>query len=978
MKKLLLLIFSVIMMLAMVMTFSSCDSDEVKFEFTLGDDWSYYILEDVENANGHVTIPEKHLFLPVKEIGAGAFMDCSNLTGVTIPDSVTSIGSSAFSHCTSLTSVTIPDSVTSIGSSAFRDCTSLTSVTIPNSVTSIESYAFHGCSKLTSVAIPSRVNSIGKSPFSWCSSLTEISVDEANESYKSIDGILYTKNGKTLVQYPIGKNSTELIIPEGVENIGLQSFACCNSLTSVTFPNSITDVENYAFANCRGLTSVSLPASVLSIGDSAFSNCTKLTKISVDDANENYKAIDGNLYTHDGETLVQYAVGKSSNKFTVPDGVKIIECAFWNCSRLTSIVIPDSVTTIEYEAFKHCSNLKNVYYTGSIDQWNRIIIKDENSCLTSANRHYNVTIGYSLGLNFSSNGDGTCAISGIGNCTDIDINIPPISPNGDKVTSIKSDAFKNCSKIESITIPESVTSIPGDAFGSDCTSLTQILVNEANEYYSSADGNLYTKDGKTLVAYANGKSENEFIIPGDVTIIDKYAFYYCTKLGSVVIPDSVTSIGSYAFSHCTSLSSVVIPNSVTSIGYWAFYNCTSLSSVSIPDSVTSIGDYAFRGCTSLSSVVIPDSVTRIGNSAFEDCTSLRSIVIPDSVTSIAYSAFEDCKSLSSVVIGDSVTSIGGYAFYNCSSLANVFYTGSKELWENITLGMGNDSLKNAKIHYNYPIDSSIGLAFTSNGDGTCYVSGIGSCLDTEIKIPPVSPDGDSVIGISNRAFEGCDTIKSITFPASVTEIGTFAFYNCTALSQVALPDGIAKIGEYAFRECTSLTDVYYVGTVADFEKIDIANGNSALTNATIHYSHITAYSDGLTFTSNGDGTCLVSGIGSCEDTKIKIPKTSPTGDKVTGIKELAFYGNKNITAVIIPDGVTAIGEFAFYNCANLEYIILPKSVTRIDEKAFSGCTKLAKIYYEGSEEDFAEIIINTDDGSNENLTNAEIYYNNTL
>ncbi|MBR7100346.1 MAG: leucine-rich repeat domain-containing protein, partial [Clostridia bacterium] len=150
-------------------------------------------------------------------------------------------------------------------------------------------------------------------------------------------------------------------------------------------------------------------------------------------------------------------------------------------------------------------------------------------------------------------------------------------------------------------------------------------VDEDNRYYKSIDGNLYTKDGKTLVQYASGKTATQFIIPDSVTSIGEGAFAYCYDLTSVVIPESVTSIEESAFAYCNNLTNIVIPDSVTSIGTWAFSHCISLTSVVIPNSVTTIGDHAFYRCESLTSVVIPESVTTIGDHAFYRCESLTSV-----------------------------------------------------------------------------------------------------------------------------------------------------------------------------------------------------------------------------------------------------------------------------------------------------------------------------------------------------------------
>ena len=219
-----------------------------------------------------VTIPDS-----VTIIGAGTFWNCTSLISITIPDSVTSIGAEAFAGCESLTSVTIGNNVTSIGEGAFIRCTSLTSVTIGNNITSIGEGAFVMCESLTSITIPAGVTYIGIIPFAVCPSLTEITVDANNQYYKSVDGNLYTKDGKTLIQYAAGKTASEFTIPDGVTSIGYGAFAYCESLTSVTLPDSITSIGESAFEECRSLTSITIPDSVTTIGGYAFFGCESLT-----------------------------------------------------------------------------------------------------------------------------------------------------------------------------------------------------------------------------------------------------------------------------------------------------------------------------------------------------------------------------------------------------------------------------------------------------------------------------------------------------------------------------------------------------------------------------------------------------------------------------------------------------------------------------------------------------------------------------
>lgn len=336
--------------------------------------------------------------------------------------------------------------------------------------------------------------------------------------------------------------------------------------------------------------------------------------------------------------------------------------------------------------------------------------------------------GPSEGLEFFSNGDGTCSFIGRGTCTDANIIIPAKSPDGDTVTKIMGGGFFADEALVAIYVPEGVLEITTDGW-SAASNFVSITVSPNNTVYTSVDGVLYNKELTTLIKYPTAKVDATFDIPAGVTAIgfgafanatnltsvnipasvqtiETSAFQSCSALTSITIPDGVTTISGGVFANCRSLSSINLPESITSIeenafGYCesltsftvpsgvtsipkdAFSNCKSLADIKLHDKITTIGPKAFYYCSSLKQITIPASVTRIYERAFSSCTSLESIVIPDGTTTIYAGTFQVCPALVTVTIPESVTTIEDSAFLECRALSSIIFKGTVNRWEDV-------------------------------------------------------------------------------------------------------------------------------------------------------------------------------------------------------------------------------------------------------------------------------------------------------
>lgn len=806
--------------------------------------------------------------------------------------------------------------VIGIGENAFLQCEKLTSVTIPETVIWIDKLAFAGCTNLSEVTLQTGCGEDG--------------------------GLSWIENG---------------------------AFKACTSLKSIVIPNSVGAIYDGAFMYCTNLRNITIGSGVQHIAGSTFIECPNLTSIQVVSGNTVYHSAenciietkskmlvlgcqnsviptDGSVTRIDGFAF--YACSNLKN-LTIPnsvteiDGFAFCDCSslknitisdnitsidggtFWGCTSLERVIIPGNVTTIGESAFQDCSSLIDITFKGTKAQWNAIS-KANGWDSNTGSYTINYTNGGNVaseGLTYTLNADNkSYSVTGIGTCKDTDVVIPT-TYKGLPVTGIGEKAFDSCHNVMNITIPGSVTKIGNQAFEA-CVDLTNIT------------------------------------IPNSVTSIGNDVFAWCVNLASITVENGnkvyhstgnclIETASKILIAGCKSCD-IPADGSVIKIGDYAFHGRDELADITIPNTITSIGNGAFWNCYGLTSITIPSSVISIGNEAFCYCENLTSIVIPDSVTSIGEGAFSCCGNLKSIVIPDSVMSIGG-------AFDETAYYENPANWKNNALYIGKHLIK---------VKETLSGTYTIKADTKCIAGGAFSeCSKlTSITIPDsvtsisgnafqncssltniTIPDG-VVISYSDLMFYGCTSLKSVSLPDSMTSIGEFAFAYCDSLISIEIPKSVTSIGECAFASCSGLTDITYKGTKAQWNAINKEEDwDSHTGNYTIRCTDGNAENSNslkLAFSLNADGKSYsVVGRGNCTAMDIGIPEIY-NGLPVTGIGGYAFQRSQ-LTSITIPDSVTSIGQGAFSNCTELKKVTLGKGIDSIEHKVFFNCLKLTSI-----------------------------------
>ena len=796
---------------------------------------------------------------------------------------------------------------------------------IPSGVTTIASEAFNYDvkEKIHTIELPSTITTIQPGALADFSNLTEIIVDENNPNYTSIDGVLYSKDGKTLVQFPGGKSNENYDIPATVTNIGEKAFYGCSQLSSVTIPETVKVVGDSAFSS-SGLTTLVISNGVESIGKEAF-EFNKITSV------------------------------------TIPGTVKVVgESAFEYCTSLATLIIEEGVEKIESYAF-FSTKLQNITLPTTITEFGNNVfglIGESSKNIVINGKDTDTNVGDLLK---------SCSFSG---------NII-LTING--VKNISANEFIGNKNLISVTLPH-VTSIGESAFDS-CSYLEQMTMNEVKEignYAFSYCSKLNSIDMPKVTTIGEsafvGCSVLEQMTMNEVKEIGEYAFKDCSSLNSITF-SKIESIGAYAFKNCSNLSQVDMPTSLIYIGPSAFENCANNLTVNysgIEEQWNSItkGENPVKGIITLivkdtfevnngvltkyngiseSTITIPSTVNTIGDGVFAGNTIIYQVNLPTSVTSIGANAFNGCTNLQVINLPTSVTSIGENAFVGCNESIQIHYEGTEDDWTSNPITLGTNALGGFTPIYQKPESP-----FIMDNDGVTLIgyTGYASEITIPAEVKYIGANAfegktnitkvilhNNILSIGEKAFYGCTSLGSIEMSTAVTSIGNSAFENCTNLLSITIPNSVTTLGTNVLRNCYALTEITIstIGTGTVIPYFTYLFGDSSQSGDEANIVKDAAGNISIDFND----------ISTMPDCLNVVTVTSTT---LTTITENAFRGSWS-KKIVLPSSVTEIGKSSFNRCKRLEEINLSSltKLTLIKEWAFQDCDSLKSIVIPTSE-----------------------------
>lgn len=751
---------------------------------------------------------------PVTKINSQVFYCFYQLTSVKIPKTVKYIGAEAFCGCERLKEIELPDSLQEIRAKAFSECTSLKKLVLPKKVAVVHSDIVYRCSSLESIDILSEVmmtlseNAFRTDPnklltSTYHSELQSINVLSENPSICSVEGVLYSKDLKTLIRCPEHKKG-ELIVPNGVERIEPWAFSNCFYLNSIQLPETLlefgnrpiplytTNTGDYVMLNCLSLEELMIPNRVRWISDAALMGCTNLKKVVLPDS---LTLIGCEAFRNDSCLI----------EMTLPENVDSIgRSAFWNCYKWTPS-LPKYLRCLGDMAFASCltpdsmiigERLKSIGYQSlDVNNNNREKLKKVYVCQEeplALGDNYDV---YKIfGTEYVKQGRKTIERFPevyADNCT-------LYVPTGSREKYQASAVWGNFRHIEEFDYQSSGEEEPVDTVKTE-NRFTALTAEGIEVFFT-----ILSEEEKTCkvsdYAAVSEQTEGFVTIPSKangytVTEIGMSAFNSCQKVTGISIPETVTTIRAGAFGMCLGLIEIVIPQSVTTIETSMFWDCANLTSLILPESMTEIPDALCYDCRSLKSITIPEGVTHIGQNAFSNCQSLESIELPTGLESIGNVAFSSCTGLKNLFIPANVKEIGTWAFENCSGLTSITVETDNKFYD-------------SREDCNALIESATNTLLLGSRH-------------------TVIPEGITSIG--NKAFYNIKEIKTIVVPENVTSIGEYAFAGCSSLTALVIPENVSSIGRAAFSDAHSLASVNIPKQITTIKTETFANCKSLRT-----------------------------------------------------------------------------------------------------------------------------------------------------
>ena len=724
----------------------------------------------------------------ITDIPDYAFMGCSSIKSVYIHGGVETVGASAFMSCDSLVTLTIENGVGSLGDSCFA-YTALTGISIPDSVASVGAYAFRDCDSVTSINIGAGLSQIGKVAFGGCDAVASVTVSDRNSVLTAVGNCIINVSDSKLIA-----GFASSVIPDdgSVTVIGEYAFYELSYLTSLTIPEGIIKMESYAIYSCRSLDTLSLPTS-LTKANNAWG--TKGTDYDTDQyvyteyGNALYLGNDSNPYV----VLVQ-AVSTDITSCTIhPDTRIIYTRAFFNCTALAEIVIPEGIREIGYRAFYGCSALTKITYNAA-------------DCETP---------GYEAAI---FNGAGS-------NALELTLVI------GNKVTAIPDGLFKDCAALSEVSFESSPVceTIGSNAF-SGCTALCSITLPSSVKRISD-------------YAFYGCTSLNNAVIPGSIESIGSYAFGGCTSLVTLEINNSaLTDIGSGAFYSCN-----IDKLYISDIGAWCavsfgnssanpmngaselYVNGVLTTHIVIPEGTTHISKYAFYGCEAVTAVTVPSTVVSMGDYAFAYMSGVTDIYFNAARMDDLWESHHVFERMGvssgfTVTFGAEVERVPSYLFYHYSSGYQSRLVGITFAVRSICAEIGEYAFFGNELLADVDVPSTLTYVGYGSFDMCAGLTGetslnpygspvvyLGNDTDPYVILLHVHPLHVPTIQSGTRiiyhgAFKDNENISTVVLPDSVIFIGKYAFYK-SSLKNISIPDSLIYLGDYAFSECKKLSPI---------------------------------------------------------------------------------------------------------------------------------------------------------------------------